>query len=99
MDAVRQAGVRHGPRASPAACWPWLIPVVCALAVFAAVLATTPPGFRALTDVAFTLPRGANAEAAAYALGAASSLGLLTLVGVAVVCGAIAILLRRRMHA
>jgi len=60
--------------------WTWVVPLVGALLVFTGVLLTTPPGFRAITDVVFGSPRGATADAAAYALGAAASLGLLTLV-------------------
>jgi hypothetical protein len=59
--------------------WSWLIPLLGALAVFTFVLLTTPPGFRALSDVLLGSPRGTNADAAAYALGAAGSLGLLAL--------------------
>jgi hypothetical protein len=57
----------------------WMVPILAAAAVFGAVLATTPPGFQTVTDVLFGTPRGAVAEAAAYALGAASSLSLAVL--------------------
>ncbi len=57
----------------------WLVPLGAALAVFAAVLLTTPPGFGAVGDVLFGSVRGPNAEAAAYAVGAAASLALVTL--------------------
>jgi hypothetical protein len=63
-----------------------VVPLVGAAAVFSAVLAVTPPGFGALADVLFGLPRGAFAAAAAYALGAAGSLALLTLLLLAAAC-------------
>jgi hypothetical protein len=69
--------------------WKWLIPLVGALAVFCGVLLVTPPGFRTITDVLFGSPRGPNADAAAYALGAASSLALVALLGLAALCTAV----------
>ena len=53
------------------------------------MLLTTPPGFEAISDILFGLPRGPNADAAAYALGAAGSLALLTLLLLGLVLGAI----------
>jgi hypothetical protein len=75
--------------------WSWLVPIACALIVFAAVLLTTPPGFRAISDILLGSPRGPSADAAAYALGAAGSLGLLTLLVVGLVLGAIDLAVRR----
>ncbi len=75
--------------------WTWLVPLVGALLVFAGVLLTTPPGFRAISDVVFGSPRGAAADAAAYALGAAASLALLTLVLAAALAAAIDLARRR----
>jgi hypothetical protein len=74
----------------------WLVPLVGAAGVFAAVLAVTPPGFAAIGDVLFSSVRGPNAEGAAYALGAAASLALLALLGLWGVCLVIASLRRRR---
>jgi len=56
------------------------VPVLGAALVFVAVLLTTPPGFGAIGAVLFGSPRGATADAAAYAIGAAASLALLALV-------------------
>ena len=78
------------------AVWSWLAPLLGAGLVFAAVLWTTPPGFRAVTDVVFGSPRGPTADAAAYALGAAGSLALMTLIALGVICGALDLVLRRR---
>ncbi|HEV7662550.1 MAG TPA: hypothetical protein VGQ62_03370 [Chloroflexota bacterium] len=75
--------------------WSWVTPLVGATAVFVAVLLTTPPGVRAISDVLLGSVRGANADAAAYALGAAGSLALLALLGLAVVCGVVEITWRR----
>lgn len=57
----------------------FVVALVAAAAVFAGVLLTTPPGFGAIADVLLGSPRGAAADAAAYALGAAASLALITL--------------------
>ena len=75
--------------------WTWLVPLVGALLVFTGVLLTTPPSFRAIADVVFGSPRGATADAAAYALGAAASLALLTLVVAAALAAAIDLARRR----
>jgi len=72
------------------------VPLVGAAAVFAFVLLTTPPGFSSVYDVIFISSSGPVADAAAYALGAAASLSLLTLVVLAAACGATSLLLRRR---
>ena len=76
--------------------WSWIAPLVGAAAAFGFVLATTPPGFAGVADLLFGTPRGVNADAAAYALGAAASLALVTLVALAVVFGALDAALRRR---
>jgi hypothetical protein len=73
----------------------WLVPLIGAGAVFAFVLLTTPPGFGALGDVVLGSARGANADAGAYTLGAASSLALLTLVVLAALIGLLEVLRRR----
>jgi hypothetical protein len=78
-----------------AARWSWIVPLVCAAVVFVGVLVTTPPGFRALSDALFGSPRGISADAAAYALGAAGSLALITLVASAVILGAVDLARRR----
>ena len=71
------------------------MPLAGAAAVFVSVLLTTPPGLRTLTDVLFGSPRGANADAAAYALAAAGSLALLTLLVLAAILGGIDFVIRR----
>jgi hypothetical protein len=76
--------------------WTWATPLLGAAAVFVFVLVTTPPGFSSVPDVLFGSPRGVNADAAAYALGAAASLALGALLGLAVVMAAIETILRRR---
>jgi hypothetical protein len=73
----------------------WPIPLVLAALVFAFVLFTTPPGFRAIVDVLVSSPRGVNADAAAYALGAASSLAFMVLLGLAVIMSIVEIAMRR----
>jgi hypothetical protein len=78
-----------------AAWWSWLLPLVGAAIVFSGVLLTTPPGFRALSDVLFGSPRGPSADAAAYALGAAASLALVTLLVLALLIAGIETLIRR----
>jgi hypothetical protein len=77
------------------ATWSWAVPIAGAAAVFAAVLLTTPPGFRAISDIVLGTPRGPSADAAAYALGAAGSLALLTLLGLGLVLGAVDLAVRR----
>jgi hypothetical protein len=76
--------------------WSWLVPLVGALAVFSAILLSTPPGFSAIPQVLFFASRGPNTDAAAYALGAASAFGLVALVGLALLCGCVEFALRRR---
>ncbi len=73
----------------------WPIPLLAAAAVFTFVLLTTPPGFGAIPDVLFSSPRGLNADAAAYALGAAASLALLALLGSALIIFIVEIAMRR----
>jgi hypothetical protein len=75
--------------------WSWGVPLVGAAVVFASVLLMTPPGLRAITDVVLGSPRGANADAAAYALGSAGSLALLTLLGLAAILGGIDFVIKR----
>ena len=75
--------------------WSWIVPLVACAAVFSGVLMTTPPGFAALGDTLFGAPRGVAADAAAYALGAAASLALVALLGVAVACAGCELALRR----
>jgi Mn2+/Fe2+ NRAMP family transporter len=79
--------------------WTWVGPLVGALVVFAAVLAVTPPGFGAIQEVVFGSPRGPSADAAAYVLGAAGSLALLTLLVLAAVAIGIEFVLRLRNRA
>jgi len=76
--------------------WSWIVPVVGAALVFSGVLLTTPPGFGAIRDVIVVAPSGPSADAASYALGAAASLALVTLVILGVACGGLELLLRRR---
>jgi hypothetical protein len=75
--------------------WSWIVPLAAAAVVFSAVLLTTPPGFRAITDLLLGTPRGANADAAAYALGSAASLALVTLLVLAIACCGLDLALRR----
>ena len=74
--------------------WTWVLPVIAAGATMTIVLVSTPPGFAALSDVVFGTPRGTAADAAAYALGAAASLGLLALIVMALLCAG----LERTLH-
>jgi hypothetical protein len=76
--------------------WSWIAPLVGAALTFLAVLLTTPPGLRALSDVVLGSPRGPSADAAAYALGAAGSLALLVMLGLAILCGILDAVLHRR---
>jgi hypothetical protein len=78
------------------AAWTWAVPLLGAAAVFGAILVSTPPGFASIPQVAFFAARGAPSDAAAYALGAASALALVTLVLLAVACAAIELVMRRR---
>jgi hypothetical protein len=75
--------------------WTWLVPLLAALAVFSAVLISTPPGFASIADVLLGPPRGPRAEGAAYALGAAASLALLALVSVWALCALLNAFVRR----
>ena len=77
--------------------WSWLLPVLGAALVFVAVLVTTPPGFGAIGAVLFGSPRGAIADAAAYAIGAAASLALVALVVLAAITQTIEALAGRRV--
>ena len=76
--------------------WVWAIPLLGAAGVFVFVLVTTPPGFSSVPDVLFGAPRGVNADAAAYALGAAASLALAALLGLALLMAGIETISRRR---
>lgn len=76
----------------------WLVPLLGAVFVFTAVLLTTPPGFAAIGEVLFSSARGPNAEGAAYALGAAASLALTTLLVLWAVAFVIQLLLRARRN-
>jgi hypothetical protein len=71
--------------------WTWIVPLVGAAAVFAFVLATTPPGFAAIGTVVFS----SGADSAAYATGAAASLALVTLLVLTAVCAGAEFLRRR----
>jgi hypothetical protein len=75
--------------------WSWIVPLVCAALVFVGVLLSTPPGFGAFSSVLFFAPRGPSSDAAAYALGSAASLALLTLVILAIVCGGVDLAVRK----
>jgi Mn2+/Fe2+ NRAMP family transporter len=79
--------------------WTWGVPVIGALLVFAAVLWVTPPGFGAIGAVVFGSPRGPSADAAAYVLGAAGSLALVTLLVLAAAAIGIECALRMRKRA
>jgi hypothetical protein len=76
--------------------WCWAVPLGASFMVLALVLLLTPPGFASIGDVVFGLQRGARAEAAAYALGAAASLSLLTLLILWALCAALDALVRSR---
>jgi Mn2+/Fe2+ NRAMP family transporter len=75
--------------------WSWAVPLLGALVVFGVVLVTTPPGFRAISDVILGSPRGPTADAVAYTLGAASSLALLALLLLAGLTSLLELALRR----
>jgi hypothetical protein len=76
--------------------WSWVVPVLGAALVFAGVLLTTPPGFGAIGLVLFGSPRGALADAAAYAIGAAATLALGALLVLAAIAQGIDAFVRRR---
>jgi hypothetical protein len=75
--------------------WPWAVPLGLSLLVFVAVLVSTPPGFGAFAALLGGALRGIEADAAAYALGAAASLALLTLGLAALTCLLVARLVTR----
>jgi hypothetical protein len=75
--------------------WAWVVPLVAAMLVFSGVLLVTPPGFGTFADL-LNQPRGARAEAVAYALGAAGSLALITLLVLWAACAMLDALVRRR---
>ncbi|MBV8715206.1 MAG: hypothetical protein JO020_17140 [Chloroflexi bacterium] len=68
-----------------------VVPLAGAAAVFALVLATTPPGFIAVPTVVVS----SGADAAAYAAGAAASLALVTLLVLGALCAVVQVLVRR----
>jgi hypothetical protein len=74
----------------------WALPLLVALAVFAGVLLVTPPGFWALPDVLLGWQRGPGLDAAAYALGAAAGLALVSLALIAAALAVIDLLRRAR---
>jgi hypothetical protein len=76
--------------------WTWVAPLVGAAIVFAAVLWVTPPGFGAIVEVVLGSPRGPNADAAAYVLGSAGTLALVTLLVLALMSIGIEFVLRLR---
>ncbi|MDQ6673642.1 MAG: hypothetical protein M3069_23350 [Chloroflexota bacterium] len=76
--------------------WTWVVPLVGAAVVFLGVVWTTPPGFGAIANVAFGTPRGTSADSAAYVLGSAGSLALMTLLVLALVSIGIEFALRLR---
>jgi hypothetical protein len=69
--------------------WSPLLAAVLALLVFAAVLAVTPPGARALYDLLLRPTDDAVTLQASYVVGAAAFLALLTLVVSAAIFGVI----------
>jgi hypothetical protein len=75
---------------------PPLTAILAAVAVFVAVMLATPPGFGGLRALDPGAPRGPQAYAAAYALGAAAGLGFITLVSVAALVVALRALLAWR---
>jgi hypothetical protein len=72
------------------------LPLVGAAVVFLVVVWATPPGFGAIVEVVFGSPRGPNADSDAYVLGAASSLALVTLLVLTLVCIGVEFVLRLR---
>ncbi len=70
--------------------WTWVTPLAVGAVVIGFVLATTPPGFGAVVDIVLGSPRGNLADADAYALGTAASLGLVALIAMAVLCAGLA---------
>ena len=66
--------------------WTWIVPIVASGLVFGAVLLTRPPGFGALGGLFLGPLRVIEADAAAYALGAAASLALVVLLALSAMC-------------
>ncbi len=60
--------------------WPPIVATLLALVVFAGILLTTPPGFASVRDVLLVHDDPPRLLQASYALGAAASLALATLV-------------------
>jgi hypothetical protein len=75
--------------------WSWIVPLLGAALVFVGVLLTTPPGFGGVGNLVFFAPRGPSADAAAYAIGAAASLALATLIILGIACGGLDFALRK----
>jgi hypothetical protein len=77
---------------------PLVLCLIVAGVVFCGVLLTTPPGLMSLPDLVLGPARGARGAAEAYAVGAAASLSLLTLV---LTAGGVAfwkLVMRQRAH-
>ena len=72
--------------------------LIVAGVVFCGVLLTTPPGLMSLPDLVLGPARGARGAAEAYAVGAAASLSLLTLVLTAGVVAFWKLVMRQRAH-
>ena len=70
------------------------MPLLGAGAVFCFVLATTPPGFVAVETAVLST----GTDPASYAAGAAASLGLLTLLLLAIICAIADLLVARLRH-
>jgi hypothetical protein len=73
-----------------------LVCLVAALAVFCAVLLSTPPGLVSLPDLLLGPARGARGAAEAYAVGAAATLSLVTLLVTAGVVALSKLVVRQR---
>jgi hypothetical protein len=76
---------------------PAIASLVAAGVVFAAVLISTPPGLVSLPDLVLGPARGVRGAAEAYAVGAAASLALATLLAVAGLVALWKLVGRRRM--
>jgi hypothetical protein len=77
---------------------PLVLCLIVAGVVFCGVLLTTPPGLMSLPDLVLGPARGARGAAEAYAVGAAASLSLLTLVLTAGVVAFWKLVMRQRAH-
>ncbi len=72
-----------------ASAWPPIAGIAAALVVFAAVLRSTPAGLSSLPRFFFDLPSGLNGMPVTYAVGAAGTFALVTLLVVTVVGAAL----------